>query len=117
MEEEGEADAASNRGSNLGSIPPQRSEAASSKVASNTPSKLISNTPSKVASNTPSKAPSNTASKVVQTSQHSQQSKREGGSLVQALPPAPKKISDSITKLPLKTGSEIQVESISLIEY
>ena len=36
---------------------------------------------------------------------------------MQALPPVPKKISDSITKLPLKTGSEIQVESISLIEY
>jgi len=27
------------------------------------------------------------------------------------------KISDSITKLPLTTGSEIQVESISFIEY
>lgn len=52
-EEEAEADAASNKGSNRGSVPPpQRSEAASSKIASNTPSKMI------------------------KTSQHSQQSKR-----------------------------------------
>lgn len=117
-EEEAEADAFSNKGSHLGSVPPQRSEAASSKIASNTPSKLASNTPSKVASNTPSKLASNTPSKVIKTSQHSHQSKiPEGGSMVQFLPPNPKKISDSVAKVPSKSDSEIKVESISLVEY
>lgn len=107
-EEEAEADGSSNKGSHLGSVPPQRSEAASSKIASNTPSKLASNTPSKAASNTPSK--------VIKTSQHSQQSKRpEGGLMVQALPPNPKKIADSVAKVQLKSDSEIKVESTSLV--
>jgi len=65
VEEEAEADAASNKGINISSIPPQRSEVDSSKIASNTPSKVASNNLSKAAINTPSKVASNTPSKVV----------------------------------------------------
>jgi hypothetical protein len=34
---------------------------------------------------------------------------------VQVLPPTPKKFADSIVRVPSKTGSEIKIESISLI--
>lgn len=94
--EEAEAREASNMGSGKGSNrmlpPPQRSEAASSKIASNTPSKAI------------------------KSSQHSQQSKRETGSLMLP-PPSSKRFSDSIAKPSSKPDSEIKIESIAMVEY
>jgi hypothetical protein len=71
---------------------PQKSEAASSKIASNSPSKLI-----KTSSQQPKKL--------------------ESASQIQMLPPNPKRINDSVAKVTPKSESEIKVEVISIVEY